>query len=159
MTTLAEALSLRSSALKRLDSLRERASVSARYQEGEEPAEDAGQLVAEAEGVLAELEDLIRRINRTNSETYLDSDTTLTDALARRDVLKARHKLYTDIAQAATGGGGLLGYRMRQMRTELRSLAAVSPVELRAKADEAAKQYRELDARIQQKNWATELAE
>ncbi len=159
MTTLAEALSMRSAGLKRLESLKERAVACARYQEGEEPAEDAGQLVAEAEGVISELEYLIRRINQTNSVTYLDSNFTLTDALARRDSLKTEQALYSLVAGAATGTHDPFGYRMRQRHTELKSLPAIPPAELRAKADEAAKQHRELDARIQQKNWATELAD
>src|SRR4051795_6382541 len=45
---LAEALSLRSDAQKRLAQLQARATASARYQEGEEPAEDAADLLAQA---------------------------------------------------------------------------------------------------------------
>src|SRR5579875_1608696 len=49
---LAEALSLRASALRRIEQLRARIASSARYQEGEEPAEDAAALLAEVDGVL-----------------------------------------------------------------------------------------------------------
>jgi hypothetical protein len=79
----AEALALRADAQRRFEQLRGRAQASARYQEGEEPAEDANALVAEAEQVLVELEDLIRRINRTNAATSFDGGT-VTDALAQR---------------------------------------------------------------------------
>jgi hypothetical protein len=101
---LAEALAVRSDASKRFEQLRSRAQANARYQEGEPPAENAGELLAEADRVLAELEDLIRRINRTNAATMLDEQMTVTDAIARRDVLRWRHSLYTSVADAASGG-------------------------------------------------------
>jgi hypothetical protein len=112
-------------------------------------------LLAEADRVLAELEDLIRRINRTNAATMLDEQMTVTDAIARRDVLRWRHSLYTSVADAASGGSG--PGMVRQMRSELRYVSALTVSELRTAADEAAKQHRELDVRIQQANWATEL--
>jgi uncharacterized protein DUF6847 len=46
---------------------------------------------------------------------------------------------------------------VRQMRSELRYVSAVTVSELRTAADEAARQHRELDVRIQQANWATDL--
>ena len=54
--------------------------------------------------MLSELESLIRRINRTNAATPVEGGT-LTDALARRDVLRLRHGLLTSAANAATGDG------------------------------------------------------
>ncbi len=154
---LAEALALRSDAGKRFEQLRSRAQANARYQEGEPPAEDARDLLAEAERVLVELEDLISRINRTNAATALDGQMTLTDAIARRDVLRLRHSLYTSVADAASGRAGpVMG---RQMRSELRFVSAVPVSQLRTAADETAKQYRELDIRIQQANWEADLAE
>jgi hypothetical protein len=64
---LAEALSLRADATRRVEQLRARIVANARFQEGEEPTEDAAALLGEAGAVLDELEDLIRRINRTNA--------------------------------------------------------------------------------------------
>jgi hypothetical protein len=152
---LAEALAVRSDASKRFEQLRSRAQANARYQEGEPPAENAGELLAEADRVLAELEDLIRRINRTNAATMLDEQMTVTDAIARRDALRWRHSLYTSVADAASGGSG--PGMVRQMRSELRYVSALAVGELRTAADEAAKEHRELDVRIQQANWATDL--
>ena len=152
---LAEALALRSDASKRFEQLRSRAQANARYQEGEPPAEHAGELLAEADRVLAELEGLIRRINRTNAATMLDEGMTVTDAIARRDVLRWRHALYTSVADAASGGSG--PGMIRQMRSELRYVPAVTVSELRTAADAAARQHRELDVKIQQANWETDL--
>jgi hypothetical protein len=154
---LAEALALRSDANKRFEQLRSRAQANAWYQEGEAPAENAAELLAEADRVLTELEDLIRRINRTNAATRLDQEMTVTDAIARRDALRQRHALYTSVADAASGRSG--PGMARQMRSELRYLAALPVSELRTAADRAAQQHRELDVRIQQANWETDLAD
>jgi len=152
---LAEALALRADATRRVEQLRERIVASARYQEGEEPAEDAHALLTEAGTVLDELEVLIRRINRTNATARIGEEGTITDALARRDVLRARHAMMTAAADAAAGrsrsGPG------RQLRSELKMIAALPVAQLRAQADALAQQIRELDVRIQRSNWEVDL--
>ncbi len=50
---LAEALSLRANAKRRIEQLRARVVNSARYQEGEEPAEDAAALLTEVDGSMS----------------------------------------------------------------------------------------------------------
>src|SRR5689334_9914085 len=97
---LAEALALRADASRRAEQLRSRIAGSARYQEGESPAEDAAALLTEVGEVLDQLESLIRRINRTNAVTTVEGGT-LTDALARRDVLRLRHRIVSAAADAA----------------------------------------------------------
>ena len=151
---LAEALSQRADAMRRVERLRVRVTSSARYQEGEEPAEDAVALLAEANAVLTELQDLIRRINRTNSAAVIGADGTLTDALAARDVLRLRHAVLTSAADAAAGRGDGYG---RQMRSELRMLSALPVAELRKQADAVARDLRDLDVRVQRANWEVDL--
>ncbi|MGI5176651.1 DIP1984 family protein [Dactylosporangium sp. CA-152071] len=150
---LAEALALRADAARRVEQLRARITGSARFQEGETPAEDAAALLAEAGAVLDELESLIRRINRTNAATPL-GDGTLTDALARRDVLRLRHSVVTAAASAAAGEGQR-GYR--QLRSELKMLSALPVADLRAEADDVARQLREVDTAVQRTNWEADL--
>jgi hypothetical protein len=150
---LAEALAERADATRRVEQLRTRIAGSARYQEGEAPAEDASALLAEAEELLGQLESLIRRINRTNSQIVLDDGRTLTDALARRDVLRLRHSVVTGAAGAAAGDGR--GYR--QLRSELKIIPALSVADLRAQADELGRQIREVDTLIQRTNWEADL--
>ncbi|MCK8671952.1 DIP1984 family protein [Rhodococcus sp. HM1] len=87
---LAEALAARGDLLRRINQLRERILDNARHQEGEEPAEDPVALLAEPTDALDEYEQLIRRINRTNAASPL-GDGTVTDAPARRDVLRLHH--------------------------------------------------------------------
>jgi hypothetical protein len=101
---LAEALALRAEATRRIEQLRGRIIDNARYQDGEEPAEDAASLLAQTGEACAELESLIRRINRTNAVARLGAGT-ITDAIARRDMLKLRHSVITAAADAAAGRG------------------------------------------------------
>jgi len=150
---LAEGLALRADAARRAEQLRARIAANARYQEGEAPAEDAAALLAEAEEVLGELESLIRRINRTNAATRVDGGT-LTDALARRDVLRLRHAMVSTAANAAAGDGQR-GHR--QLRSELRMIAALPVAELRVRADDLARRLREVDTVIQRTNWEADL--
>ncbi|PSJ30139.1 hypothetical protein B7P34_03855 [Streptosporangium nondiastaticum] len=152
---LAEALAERAEATRRVEQLRARVVSSARYQEGETPAEDAAQLLAEAGEALETLETLIRRINRTNAAARIGQDGTLTDALARRDVLRLRHAVVTSAADAAAGTGER-GYG-RQLRSELMMLSALPVAELRAQADVLAREIREIDVRIQRANWEVDL--
>ena len=100
---LAEALLLRADRNRSLEQLKQRIQVSARYQEGEKPPEEARDLVAAASTVLDELEALIRNINRTNSATAMTDGRTVTDALAERDVLRLRYSMLKVSADAASG--------------------------------------------------------
>lgn len=149
---LAEALSLRADATRRVEQLRTRIVANARFQEGEEPTEDAAALLAEAGAVLNELENLIRRINKTNAATQIGPEGTITDALARRDVLRVRHSVVTAAADAAAGRGG-----GRQLRSELKMLSALPVAQLRSQSDDLARQIREVDVSIQKSNWEFDL--
>jgi hypothetical protein len=102
----------------------------------------------EAGHVLDELESLIRRINRTNAATAVE-DGTLTDALARRDVLRMRHGVISSAADAAAGEGQR-GFR--QLRSELKMIPALPIADLRRQADDLARELREVDTLIQRTN-------
>jgi hypothetical protein len=78
----------------------------------------------------------------------------MTDALARRDALRMRHSLLIAAAEVAAGRGNF-----RQLRSELRYLSALPVAPLRSRADQVAREIRELDGRIQQANWDVELDE
>lgn len=151
---LAEALALRSDMQRSVASLRGRIESNARHQEGEPPAEDATALITEASATLDRLEDLIVAINLTNAATRLADGTTMTAALARRDVLRLRHGLLIAAADAGAGSGGY-----RQMRSELREVSTVNVPSLRRDADDVAHELRELDGRIQEANWTNDLQE
>jgi hypothetical protein len=155
---LAEALLLRADRNRTLEQLKQRIQVSARYQEGEDPPEDARELVLMASTVLDELEGLIRNINRTNSSTVMADGRTVTDALAERDVLRLRYSVLKVSADAASGAQQQVGY-MRATRSELKLMSDLDVKNLRQQASEIARRVRELDARVQEVNWTAELQE
>ena len=148
---LAEALILRADCQKRFAQLKSRLLMNARVQEGDKPAEEPHKLVAEVERVADELVGLIKRINKTNSVTVVVGGQTISDVLADRDVLGLRRAAYSELAQNAA-----IAYA-RQTRSEIKYVSTVKVVEIQKRADELAKNYRELDARIQELNWQTEL--
>ena len=150
---LAEALLLRADCQKRMEQLKSRLIGSAKLQEGEVPPENPQKLLAEVEAVADQLMDLIRRINRTNSTTTFVEGSTLADALAERDVLLLRRGIYNDLATFASVR------QDRITRSEVKYISAVDVAETHKRADELAKNYRELDARIQELNWKTELVD
>ena len=147
---LAEALQLRGDLQKRMMQLSDRLMQNARVQEGEKPAENPVELLAEYEDCAGQLEELMARINRTNCETRTERGT-LTELLAKRDCLKLRVQTYHDFLMSASS------LTQRGMRTEIRVFSTVPVPEYRKKADALSRQLRETDNTIQAANWTTEL--
>lgn len=148
---LAEALILRADCQKRIEQLRQRLTRSAKVQEGEQPSENPQALIAELEATVNELTDLIKRINKTNSLTNFQDGMTISDALAERDTLLLKRRVYDTLIDAAA---------VRQERyssSEIKSFSTVNIAELQRQMDQLSRDYRELDTRIQQINWNTEL--
>lgn len=150
---LAEALSLRADAQKRLEQVRQRLLRNAKVQEGDAPAEEPDELIAELERVAANCLTLIQQINKTNSATVLEGSLTLADALAQRDILGQRQAIYRDLTQAASIT------QERHTRSEVRFRSAIDIAAIQRYADDLARAYRALDVRIQEMNWRTELIE
>jgi hypothetical protein len=151
---LAEALARRADLQKRLEQLKQRLVKNARIQEGDLPEEDPRESQADLERSAQELTSLIQRINRTNSGTRFGAAAgMLADALAERDVLKIRYNAYRELATAASTS------QTRTTRSEVKFISTVSVAAIQKKADELAKEYRELDTRIQEADWLTTLLE
>lgn len=150
---LAEALILRADYQKRVEQLKQRLQQNAKVQEGDTPAENPGELLAELERLTSDLTLLIQRINRTNSATPFAETQTLADALALRDVTKIKLSVYRDLAQAASIT------HVRTTRSEVKFRSTVNVADIQQQADRLAKAYRELDAQIQAANWLTDIVE
>ncbi len=150
---LSEALVVRADVQKRIEQLRGRLTASVLVQEGNQPPEDPQGLFVELDALCVQLQDLIARINRTNATATLESGETLTNALARRDVLKVR----IGILKSALDTAGTPASRYG--RTELRNVPTVNVGELRQQWDALAQEYRVLDFAIQQTNWTADLIE
>ena len=150
---LAEALILRADYKKRTAQLRQRIVSNAKVQEGEAPAENPQLLLTEFEQVAEGTFDLIKRINKTNINTQFDASRSLTDALAERDILAVRRKVYAELVEAASAS------QDRYSRSEIKFESTVSVKEIQKKVDVLAKAYRELDTTIQGLNWSTDLVD
>lgn len=147
---LASALSERSDIQQRLSQLNERLKNNAKVQEGEAPSEDPQGLLQEMDESLTRLEELMYRINLTNSTVSYEGET-LTQLLARRDCLKLQvSMLRTFLDQASSKVD-------RYSRTEIKIHSTVDVPALQKRVDSLSKKLRETDEIIQQINWTTEL--
>ena len=147
---LASALSERADLQARLSQLETRLNNNAKVQEGQQPAEDPSVLLAELDTLLGRLEELTARINLTNSCTEKDGRT-VTELIARRDMLKQRLSVLRSFLNAASQKVD------RYARSEIVIKSTVNVAELQKKTDAAAKELRETDEIIQELNWTTEL--
>lgn len=149
---LAEALQERADLNRRIEQLRARLANNVIMQEGVQPVEPPEALLTELDALLKRLETLVIAINRTNMATIVEG-APLSDALARRDVLKMRVAVLRDVVCEA----GSIARRSRG--DEIRQLPAVDVQALQRQADDLSRDFRLLDNRIQAANWATELIE
>ncbi len=155
-----EALNRRSDLQKRIAQLQDRLSACVLAQEGEAPPESPDELLTELDQRCDELQALIAKINHTNAGASLATGETVTEGLARRDVIALRQGALRTAIKAATGGvlGGSLGLT-RYSRSEIRMVRHVKVAELQSRLDTLAQQRRELDNRLQEHNWQATLME
>lgn len=152
---LGEALSLRARQAQKLNDLRGRIIANAVTQEGEGPAENVGELIAEYEEVSKQHRDLLFRIALTNHRTQVEGlSQHLSYLLQDREDMRRRRAMYDAAANAATPGARR---EFRYMRSELRMVPQVSVAELREKVDAFDNDIRNLDAVIQEVNWQVDL--
>ena len=149
---LAEALQERADLNRRVEQLRARLSNNVVMQEGVKPVESPDALLSEMDALLNRLETLIIAINRTNMATVVDG-APLSDALARRDVLKMRINMLRNVVDQASR------LAQRSRGDEIRQLSAVDVRALQRQVDDLSRDFRLLDNRVQAANWATELIE
>ena len=71
----------------------------------------------------------------------------------RCGTLRLKRALYRDLAQAATVS------QSRNTRSEVKFVSSVNVADLQRQADDLAREQRELDARLQEANWLTDLIE
>lgn len=150
---LSEALISRADAKNRLSDLRSRMVRSAIVQEGDQPPEDPADLLQELDRILNKWTALVKAINHTNVQTPFANGDTLTDALAERDRLATKQNMLDNLIQAAAV------HSQRYTRAEIKFVSTVDIQALQKEKDALAKAYRELDTKIQELNWTTDLIE
>lgn len=149
---LAEALQERADLNRRIEQLRYRLSNNVLVQEGEKPLEDPAALLEELESSFTRLEWLIARINLTNCAVKVEGRS-LTELIARRDVLSLRAEAYRRLVEEACQN------THRATRTEIKILSAVDVPALQRQADDASRELRLLDNTLQATNWTADLME
>ena len=138
---LATALAERSDIQNRINTISVRLDNNAKVQEGDVPAEDR---------LIVRLEDLVARINLTNSGTVYEGKT-ITELLAHRDCLKKKVRVLRDFLDTASS-------RVTRMtRTEIKIVSTVPVSEIQKTVDGLSKELRNVDEKIQELNWTTEL--
>ena len=144
---LAEALLLRSDLMKKIEHIQNRIRPVLIVSDDKKPQEDPAKLLAQLRTAIQDLETLVIRINKTNNETHIKGEGSLMEALAKRDSLKMLSEKLRNIRYAAqinnSGDANLkTTIDIKKLQTEM---------------DQTGRAFREIDSKIQELNWLTEL--
>lgn len=148
---LAEALSIRKDIQKRIQQLGQRIQNNVKVQEGDEPSELPAELMKELDSCLAQLEDLVWRINATNMQTVNTDGKTLTQLMSQKDALTLRLSILRGVFEKASEG------QDRYSRSEIKMLTMIDVKRLSKMIDDYSAKLRKLDIEIQALNFQTEL--
>ena len=149
---LAEALQERADLNRNIEQLKSRLNNNVLVQEGEAPAEEPEVLKQELDACVLRLSYLVSRINLTNSQIRIDSET-LIELIAKKDALMMKIAAYKDIVNTAC----MTSYRARN--TEIKIKSSITVKDWQAEIDAMAKELRLLDNKLQESNWKTDLIE
>ncbi len=144
---LAEALLLRSDLMKKIEQFQNRIRPVLIVSDDKKPQEDPTKLIAQLRTAIQDLESLVIRINKTNNEINFNGEGSLMEALAKRDSLKMLSEKLRNIRYAAqidnSGDANLkTTIDIKKLQTEM---------------DQTGRAFREIDSKIQELNWLTEL--
>lgn len=147
---LATALSERADLQRRLSEIGIRLNNNSKVQDGEEPSEAPEELMEELDRILSRMEDLISRINLTNSNTMHEGKT-ITELLAHRDCLKSKVQIMRNFLDNASNQVN------RMTRSEIKIRSTVPVNRIQKTLDGLSRELRETDEMLQELNWTTEL--
>jgi hypothetical protein len=125
-----------------------------RLPEGEDPTGDPEELFRLYDKKMERLEELVRRINKTNCLTEMTSGRTLTDAIAKRDCLTSQVRVYNEIYKKLTEH-----YSGRYGENYVKYLRHADHKALKDNIDCLSQELSDLDTAIQGKNWTVDLLE
>jgi len=149
---LAEALVMRADIQRKISEISTRLYNNAKVQEGDTPSEDPYELIEELNSNIQQLNFLIKSINYTNCVTVIDG-VSLTDMIADKDTLTKKISVmrrFFDNASAKIE---------RYSNKEIKIYSTVDVAKFQKELNQASKELRELDLKIQGLNWNTELIE
>ncbi len=147
---LATALSERADLQRRLSEIGIRLNNNSKVQDGEEPSEAPEELMEELDRILSRMEELISRINLTNSNTMHEGKT-ITELLAHRDCLKSKVQIMRNFLDNASNQVN------RMTRSEIKIKSTVPVNRIQKTLDGLSRELRETDEMLQELNWTTEL--
>ena len=149
---IAEALILRADIQKRIAQLKTRLNNNAKVQENEEPAENPELLLTELENLISQLNDLIVKINRTNTLSKIDG-ISLVELIAKKDTLSQKAGILREFIEITSQKVNLYS------TAEIKVFSTVNVPEQQKKLDKLSKEIRETDTKLQQANWTIDLVE
>ncbi len=144
---LAEALLLRSDLLKKIEHIQNRIRPVLIVSDDKQPQEDPIKLLAQLRDAIQELETLVIRINKTNNETEIKEEGSLMEALAKRDSLKMLAEKLRNIRYAAQIDNS----------GDVNLKATIDIKKLQIEMDQTGRDFRNIDSKIQELNWLTDL--
>ncbi|WP_452221210.1 DIP1984 family protein [Lacinutrix salivirga] len=144
---LAEALLLRSDLMKKIEHLQNRIRPVLIVSDNKKPQEDPDKILAQLRIAIQDLEVLVVRINKTNNETIIKGEGSLMEALAKRDTLKMLSEKLRNIRFAAQVNNS----------GESNLKTTIDIKKLQIEMDQTGRKFREIDSKIQELNWLTEL--
>ncbi len=144
---LAEGLLLRADLMKKIEHLQNRIRPVLIVSDEKLPQEDPVELLAKLRKAIQDLESIIVRINKTNNDTLVEGEGSLMKALAKRDSLKMLSEKLRNIRYAAQiNNSG---------ETNLKTTIDIKKLQI--EMDQTGRVFREIDSKIQEINWLTEL--
>ncbi|MFQ7001733.1 MAG: DIP1984 family protein [Clostridium sp.] len=149
---LAEALNIRADLQRKVYQLKSRLIANSQVQEGDTPAEDPEDLVKELDTSIKKLEDVIKLINKTNSNTYIKNKS-ISDMIVERDMLKLKMSAINELVNSASNKVD------RYSNKEIKIFSTINVKEKQKELDKMSKEYREIDTLLQGLNWTTDLVE
>lgn len=147
---LAEALQLRKDLQMRISNLETRLIQNAKVQDGDKPSEDPNQLLKELDKDTKELEELIGKINIANATKTVDGKS-ITELIAKREVLARKINILRNLRYSASD------LTDRAYGTDIKIVSTVSVPKIQKEIDDSSKELRELELKIQETNWLTEI--
>ena len=149
---IAEALILRADIQKRIAQLKTRLNNNAKVQENEEPTENPELLLIELDSLISQLNDLIIKINKTNTLSKIDG-ISLVELIAKKDTLSQKAGILREFIEIASQKINLYS------STEIKVFSTINVPEQQKQLDKLSKEIRETDTKLQQANWTIDLIE
>lgn len=148
---VAEALVMRADCQRKLAQIKQRLGRVIKVQEGEKPSESPTELLDELSRTLGDLAVWVKKINKTNTLSAFDTSMSLAEALAERDRIMQHRNILNELLNEASIK------QERYSRQEVKFYTTVEIKDLQKEVDELSRKYRELDFKIQEKNWSTDI--